>query len=123
MRFNNKMPRYVPKEIDAPTPKHREKKNGVFVFVEGERPDPYKDVSASSLSLSSRIATGTFEDHEGHPFVREKVSASDMINETLKHATAEVSARNEKVEKQRAFKALQERGRKALKEAMKKEND
>ena len=123
MRFNNRMPRYVPKELNVPKPKHREKKNGVFVFVDGERLDPYKDVPASSLSLSSRISTGTFEDHEGHPFVREKVSASDMINETLEHATAEISVKNAKVESQRAFKAMQERGKKALKDAMKKEVD
>lgn len=123
MRYNNRMPRYVPKEINAPTPKHREKKNGVFVFVEGERPDPYKDVPASSLSLSSRISTGTFENHEGHPFAQEKVNASDMINETLEQATADISANNSKVESKRAFAEMQERGKKALKEAMKKEND
>lgn len=122
MRFNNRMPKFEPSVFEKLKTKHRVIKNGVAVFVEGDKPDPYKDIPASSLTLQSRIDSGTFEDHEGKPHPLEKASASDMINDVMESAIAETSSKNTRVQQRKDFADMQERGRKALERA-KKERD
>lgn len=117
---NNRLKVFEPFEREDVVVRHPVMKNGKRVWVEGPALDPYEKISASSITLKSRIDSGVFENHEGRPRPLEKANASDMINDVVNSAIAETSEYNEKQEKRKAFREMQERGRKALEDAKKK---
>lgn len=85
------MPVYREKKYEKREVYHTETKDGKKVFVKGAKPDPYKDIKCSSLSLDARIESGVFEDHEGGPRHLEKVQGSDVM-------TAEIENQQKKYE-------------------------
>lgn len=89
MHYNNRMPIYRPKVIERSEVTHSEVKDGKLIFVKGPRPNPYKDVPCDSLKLSSRIAAGTFENHEGAPNKLEKAQGSDVAVSQIEAAERE----------------------------------
>jgi hypothetical protein len=106
------MPLYEEKVVTPPKLVHIEVKDGKTIYVEGPRKNPYQGVSPDSLKLSSRIAAGTFENHEGAPNRLEKAQGSDV-------AVAQVEAAEREYEsaKENARAAVQ---RKRIKEELEK---
>ena len=108
MHYNNRMPEFRRKEFVAPKFSHTEIKDGVTIYVEGPRPNPYKDVPCESLKLSSRIATGTFENHEGAPSKLEKAQGSDVAVAQIEAAEREYEVAKESARTKAQRKRIKE---------------
>lgn len=119
---NNRLKVFEPFEREDVVERHPVMKNGKRVWVEGPALDPYEKIPASSITLKSRIDSGVFENHEGRPRSLEKANASDMISDVVDSAIKETSDYNERQEKRKAFREMQERGRKILAD-VRKRND
>lgn len=123
MRTNNRMPVYEVKVVTPPKQRYRSVKNGKSIWVDGEKPDPYKNVSCESLTLQSRISTGTFENHEGRPRLLEKANGSDVASAAIAASLAENARHNREVANNRARSAAIENAKKVAEEQRKKENN
>lgn len=114
MHYNNRMPVYRRKSYPKRKVKHTELKNGIVVFVEGPKPNPYKDVPCESLSIGSRIETGTFESHEGMPHQAEKVSGADKMTAEIERQQNEYETNKKEYETKKARKERSEKIKKAV---------
>lgn len=95
---------------------HSEIKDGLKVFVKGPKPNPYKDVNCSSLSLGARIESGVFEEHEGIPHKLEKANGSDIM-------TAQIEKEQNKMESAKETAARRKHAQEIYDKVFNKEKD
>lgn len=114
MRYNNRMPLYKRKTFPKRKVQHTELKDGVVVFVEGLKPNPYKGVPCESLKIKSRIETGTFVDHEGLPHQAEKVTGADLMTEQIEREERAYEERKIQYENEKKRKDFNSRLKKAV---------
>lgn len=108
MRTNNRQPVYQEKVLEKRKVFHREVKDGVSIFVEGSKPNPYKDVPCESLKLKSRIDSGVFESHEGAVRKLEKANGSDVAQKQIEDAQREFNVRKENNQRKLTEKKIKE---------------
>ena len=116
--YNNRMPEYVPKKLPPSKIRHCEIVDGVRVWIDGPKLNPYKGVDANSLSLKSRIDTGTFETHEGKPRSLDKAQGSDLLQKQIELAEQQYNKRKHDFEECQS----RERLRKAAEQYINPEN-
>ncbi len=108
MNRNNRMPQYREKVYEKRKVYHTDVKDGVRIFVEGEKPNPFKDVPCSSLKLKARIDSDTFENHEGSPRKLEKAQGSDIMTEEIRKAQNEFEKRKQEEHEKNVRKKIRE---------------
>lgn len=114
MHYNNRMPLYKRKIFPTRKVYHTEIKEGVVIFVEGPKLNPYKGVPCDSLKIKSRIESGTFEDHEGMPHQAEKVSGADLMTEQIEREERAYEERKTQYENEKKRKEFNSRLKKAV---------
>ena len=122
MNYNNRMPHYKRKVYEKRKVVHPEVKDGVTIFVEGPEPNPYEGVNYNSLKISSRIATGTFENHEGGVRQLEKAQGSDIMMREIEQSQAEFERVREANLRKKALEAMDNAYKEHLEEVAKSKN-
>lgn len=106
--FNNKMPVYVDKPLPERKHRHFEIKDGVRIWVDGKKKNPFEGVVVTSLTLDARIKAGTFVDSEGSPRSLEKVQGSDFLERKVEEAEKEYKERKSAAEEKELRKRRNE---------------
>lgn len=109
MYYNNRQPVYRQKKYVKRKVIHTEVKDGVTIFVEGKKTNPYEGVPCSSLSLDARIETGVYQKMEGAPRHLEKAQGSDIMTQEIEAAQRDYESRKEAaIEEEKSRKAAEQ---------------